>query len=223
MREGAATVDVAQRPDTRNVGAKLVVNLDKAARIHRDAGFIEPQVVGVGHASDRQQQVRADDVAWLPFATHVYGDAVTVPGDAQAFGVEPECNAFGLEYRLNRCRYFLIFVGDEPRRHFDNRDAAAEAPIHLRELETDVTAADDKQMLGQEIDFHHAAVGQVRNIGDPRHLGNARPSSDIDKDLVGFQQCAVDAYATRPLEPRVALDQRHVRRTLEPVRHTSVR
>ena len=41
-------------------------------------------------------------------------------------------------------------------------DLAAKAAIHLAELEPDVAAPQDDQVLGQEVDVHHARVGQVR-------------------------------------------------------------
>ena len=50
-----------------------------------------------------------------------------------------------------------------------DRDLAAEAPEHLRELEPDVAAADDHQMSRDEIDVHHRAVGQIVDLIEPRH------------------------------------------------------
>ena len=58
---------------------------------------------------------------------------------------------------------------DDARRHLDDGDAAAEAPVHLREFESDVAAADDDQVLRQEIDVHHAGARQIaaRRRGPP--------------------------------------------------------
>ena len=90
--------------------------------------------------------------------------------EAQALRVEPEGDAFAFEHRLDRGRHLLVLAGDDARRHLDDGDAAAEAPVHLRELEADVAAADDDQVLGQEIDVHHARAGEERNVADAFEL-----------------------------------------------------
>ena len=61
--EGAARVHVAQRPDAGHARAQFVVDRDEAARIGGDAGQLETQVLGVGPAADRGEQVAALDVA----------------------------------------------------------------------------------------------------------------------------------------------------------------
>ena len=62
VRERAAAVAVAQRPDAGHVGREPVVDHDVAARVGRDAGAVEPEVVGVRPAADGEQHVRADDL-----------------------------------------------------------------------------------------------------------------------------------------------------------------
>ena len=61
VRERAAAVGVAERPDAGNAGAQLVVDDDVAARIEGDAGPVEAEVVGVGLAADRGKQMAAFD------------------------------------------------------------------------------------------------------------------------------------------------------------------
>ena len=63
VRERAAAVDIAQRPDAGYAGGQPVVDLDEAPGIGDDAGAIKSQVVGVGDAPDREQQMRAGDSA----------------------------------------------------------------------------------------------------------------------------------------------------------------
>ena len=60
---------------------------------------------------------------------------------------------------------FAEFVGEvvapdpkwmkRARSHLDNRDFAPEAAIHLTEFQSDITSADDDEMLRQEVDIHH--------------------------------------------------------------------
>ncbi len=55
--------------------------------------------------------------------------------------------AQNVEHALHHVR---VFAGDDMRRLFDHGDLRAEAAVHLREFEPDVTAADDDQMLPAE-------------------------------------------------------------------------
>jgi hypothetical protein len=55
--EGAAPVAVAERPNGRNAGAQAFVGHDESAAIEADAGLVETEVVGIGDAPDRKQQI----------------------------------------------------------------------------------------------------------------------------------------------------------------------
>ena len=61
MREGAAPVALAQRPDTHDISAQRIVHGDEAVRIDNDAGAVEPKVVRVGPAADGDEQMRPFD------------------------------------------------------------------------------------------------------------------------------------------------------------------
>ena len=165
MGERAAPVDVAERPNARHVGAQFIVHGYVTACVGLDAGLVESEVIGIGHAPDRQQQMRARDFARFLFATHLHRDAVAAFRRAHALGIEPDFDALALQNVGDRGRYFFVLASYQPRPHFHHRDAAAETPVHLRKLESDVTAADDDQMRRQKIDVHHARIGKVGNVG----------------------------------------------------------
>ncbi len=63
-----------------------------------------------------------------------------------------------------------ILAGEELRAVLDDGDAAAEAPVGLRELEADVAAAEDDQVLGQAVELEQLDVRQ-------RRRGEARESA----------------------------------------------
>src|SRR6185437_9418249 len=101
-------------------------------------------------------------------------------------------NAFALDDLRYSARNVLVFARDEPRPLFDNGDLTSEAAVHLRELEPDVTASHDDEMLGNEIDIHHRAVRQVRNTVQARHVGHDRAGADIDEYAWGADEFAID-------------------------------
>lgn len=57
VREGPAAVAVAERPDTRHVRAKLVVDLDETALVEGDARRVESEVVGIRATAHGDQQM----------------------------------------------------------------------------------------------------------------------------------------------------------------------
>jgi hypothetical protein len=62
--EGAAAIAVAERPDARHVGRELIVDADVAARVGRDTGLVEPEVVRVGSTPNGQKDVAAGDLGF---------------------------------------------------------------------------------------------------------------------------------------------------------------
>ena len=76
MRERAASVAVAEREDARHIGAQLIVDRDVAARVGRNAGLVEAEIVGVRPPPDREQQMRADDLRRAFGAVDVRRDTV---------------------------------------------------------------------------------------------------------------------------------------------------
>ena len=183
MREGAAAVRLPQRPDSGHVGSKLVIDRDETALVGRDAGLSQAEIVRVGRSSDGEQKVRAAHLLVTAFAVHAHAHTVPIARGAQAFRAEPEFDTLALEDGLHFRRHVLVFARDEARPHFDHRDATAEAAVHLGELEPDVAPADDQEVLGQEIDVHHARIVEVLDFIQSLDAPHGRASSDVEENL----------------------------------------
>ena len=227
--KAAFAVAIAERPDARDIGAQLVVDGDVAALVAADPGPVEAEILAIGAAPDRQQQVRAHDFGRALGAVDGRGDAVAVFGEADAFGVQPDIDAVALDYLPDRRRNVLVFARNQPRRHFDDGDRAAEAPVHLGKFEADIAAADDHQMPRQKIDRHHRGVGQIGNLVETGHRRHRRAAADIDEDPLGPQPLAADFDLARRQEPRMAAMQFAVRvcferggQTISELRHHRV-
>src|SRR5437773_1408778 len=131
--------------------AECLVDDDESARIGANTRLVEPEIVRIRDASNSEEDVRAFDLRRILFAAYIHSDSVTALADVKAGGVEPEGDAFGLQNLLHCGGDVLILAAYDPRRHLDHGDTTAEAAIHLREFQADVAAADDDQVLGQEI------------------------------------------------------------------------
>ena len=92
-------------------------------------------------------------------AVEVYGHALAPALHRNAFGIETDLNPLLLQNLADRVGDVGVFAADQPLALFNDGDAAAEAAIHLTELQTNIAAANDDEMLGQEVDMHHATVG----------------------------------------------------------------
>src|SRR6185437_758644 len=89
--EGAVAVDVAERPDARDIGAQLVVDREIAAGIEGEAGLADVEVLDIGLAADGNEQVAGGDGQRLAAGGGGDGDGVAgPPGEAQMLDVEAE-------------------------------------------------------------------------------------------------------------------------------------
>jgi hypothetical protein len=135
----------------------------------------------------------------------------------------PHLDAFAFEDRAYRLRHVVVLARDQSRRHLHHRDARAEAAKHLRELQADVTAADDQQVLGEGVELEHAAVVERSDLvepfdGRPRGFG-----ADVEEDLRRRKRAAVHVDRVRSDETRVAADQLESVGTADPLRQVRAR
>ena len=126
--------------------------------------------------------------------------------DALGFGADPY--AFGFEDLPDPLRHVFILTRDQARRFLDDGHVGAEAPVDLRELQTDVAAAHHDEMPGHLIERQHRGVREEGHVMNAGHIGNQRPSADIDEDPGGGQLLFPDADRVRALESGVSLDDR---------------
>src|SRR6185503_10316861 len=128
VRERAFAVAVAERPYARRGRAQLLVDHDEAALIDLNAGSLQAEIVGIRHAPDSQQQMRADDARRTGLAADIGRDAAVFLLDRQAFRAQANLDPFLLEDVLYGLRHVLVLSSDQARPHLDDSDAAAEAP-----------------------------------------------------------------------------------------------
>ena len=107
----------------------------------------------------------------------------------------------------------------------DDGDLRAEAPVHLREFQADVAAADDDQVLRHLVHVHHLGIGEVGHVLDARNVGHHRAAADVDEDPVRLQACASRSTSmrARPGEARLAPQQRDVLHAGDPGRQAVAR
>ena len=110
MGKRALTIAIAERPDTRDVGLQPIVHDDVTALIARDASCVEPQIVRVGLAANREKQMRAFDRRAAVLAIDVRDDGPRTSTEANALGIQTKADAFAGEEVLNGRRDLRVFT-----------------------------------------------------------------------------------------------------------------
>ena len=85
MGEGGATLDVADAVDAGNVGFQAGVDAKKTLVIGLDPGCGEIEVVGVGRATDGDEQMCSLDGLRFVAGLHLERDFIFVSADALEF------------------------------------------------------------------------------------------------------------------------------------------
>ena len=177
----------------------------------------------VGRAADGEQQVGADDLVLVAVhaaptatasacgATRMQSDSVRTrtPSDSRT-----SCTASDTSGSSRPI---------SPRAPLDDGDLAAEAPEDLAELEPDVAAAHDDEVLGQHVELEHPGARQVLDAVEAGQLRDEGPRADVEEDPVALEPLAVHLDGLGRDEARVPADQLDVLHALEPVGDAAVR
>jgi len=126
--------------------------------------------------------VAADEGRRIAAATGADGDALAVERERDALGPQREAHAFVLQDRTDGRPRHPRLARQQARRALHHRHLGAEAPHDLRELQADVAAADDHQVLGHPVQFHDRHVVERRHAVDAGQLGPYRSPADVQED-----------------------------------------
>ena len=91
----------------------------------------------------------------------------------------------------DRRRDVLVLALNQPRPHLDDGDFAAEPPEHLPELEPDVAAAHDDQVLREKVDAPSSSCWSDTDLVEPGHRGHDRAPAHVDEDPLGASSTVV--------------------------------
>ena len=123
---------------------------------------------------------------------------------SDAFGVHAHADIFAVQNFEDGRGDIFVLAMHQSRAHFENGHAGAKTPEHLAELQADVAAAHDDQVLRQIVHLHH---GTVSEIGDPiesRHRRDYRAFAYVDENSGGGEAVRPDGDLPRRFKARVA-------------------
>src|SRR5262249_13302400 len=138
-------------------------------------------------------------------------DLAALPPGRGRPGIEDEIHPLLLQCLFQRLAHVGVLARQELTAAVDDGDPAAEAAEHLPELQADVPAAQDEQVLRQLSQLEDALVGQVADPVEPRDGWDGWPGAGVDEDALALQLLLADAEAVRPDEARVPAEKVQVR------------
>ncbi len=137
---------VADGVDALHAGGEMRIDLHAAAIVERDAGFLEAEALGVGHAADADH----DHVGFQRFGSSTRGrldlrrQRLARGVDAGDLGAELERKALLFEDALELLGDFAVHAGQDAVEKLHHGDLGAEPVPHRAELEPDHAGADDQ-------------------------------------------------------------------------------
>ena len=197
----------AQTPGTLVCSWSSTVMKPRASRAMPAAS--RPRSSVFGPPAGRQQQVRGRGSPARPPA------AAPTPSPSRRDRRGPWRRGGRRRPRLRACRGSAAETSSSSRgisrgASSDHRHRAAEAAEHLRELQADVAAADDRQMPRQGVEPQQAAVGQPGHRLEPRDRRRRGAAADVEEDPRRLQPLAVrpppHAAAVKRAWPRTKRD-----------------
>ena len=156
MRESTSPIAIAQSVDTGHIGAELIIHLDVATLIDGDARIFQAEVIGVRHPAYCKKRMRTDDCLIAAGAIEIDGHLLGAFLHGDAFSAQSDVDAFVLEDCPDGFGNVFVFTLNQARPHLHDRDLTAKSAVHLSKLQTNIAAANDDQMLGQKVHFHHS-------------------------------------------------------------------
>ena len=204
---------VADRPDVRHVAARVLVDEDFAQLAPRHAAVLQSQV-----GDQRPPAGGGENLAAIDLVAAIEVEPQPIVAGAGSFldrlhpAVEAELDAARPHLLGEVGADLLVESAQEQRSPVDQRHVATEAGEDARELDADVTAADDREALRQAL--QEERLVRANRVLDPRNPRHVRPTADRDQNLVRSDSPQVarpsfDRYRVRIEQPRPPLEQFH--------------
>src|SRR5262249_37334374 len=201
VRELRAAGAFSDGPDPGRGGLEPLVDPHVPAVVQLDADLLEADPGGVGGAPGRDEQVAPLDRFLSGRTTYRKHDLFAgSPVNLERLGRHHDLDAFGAEDPLDLVRDVAILAGHELRPLLDDRHAAAEAAVGLRQLQTDIASSEHDQMRRQVIELQRLDVRERAHRLEARNARNGGVRADVDEPVV-------TGHASRPAVVHLHLER----------------
>src|SRR5262249_41191164 len=191
VRELRAAGAVPHGPDVGRSGLQPFIDANIAASVQLDPGLLEADSLGVWNATRRDQNVAAFDLLLAGWRAHRNADFLSRASvNVEGLGRYQTLDAFVTEDPLHLIRDVGILPAHQLRAGLDDRHAAAETKVSLRQFEADIAAPKHDQMRRQVIEFESLDVGERPGSLKTGNGWNCRMRSDAEETPIAGQRRA---------------------------------
>ncbi len=188
MGELWAAGRLANCPDVGRTRLQPVIDRDISAVVEHDTGEVEPDPIGVGGASGRDQEIAAFDGLIACQRPHLEADCVSGSAlNTKNLNSKMHLYAVVAQHLQNCIRDVGIFPAGELWSDLHDADAAAEAAIGLRQLQADISAAKHDQVVGQSIKLERLDIGERLCRRETRNTRDRRVRPEIERHAIAGQ------------------------------------
>src|SRR5262245_7589033 len=184
VSELRAALHVSQRIDIGSARLQATVGFDEALVVQCYAGRSAVQRIGVGSAAGSEEQVRAPDHPLALRGRDSQTDAWSVRGNTPGLGLEHYFDAVLYQNLPNSVGDVGILIRKKLRVALNYGDLAAEPAKHLSELETDVAATENDQMLGHIEQLHDRGRIERGHLIDSLQRGPSGAATAVDEHQI---------------------------------------
>src|SRR5262249_22879442 len=164
---------------------------------------LQPDMGGVGSPSGCDKDVRARNGPFISSCPRTEENSVWGTSlDPDHVGIEHEVDALSGEDAPYLVGDVGILASEELRWVRDDGHAAPEAPACLRELETDVAAPENHEMLGHAIELEKLDIRQRPGVRQPRDRRNGCVGPEVEEDPVASENARPTAIQSNLHGPR---------------------
>src|SRR5262249_26377313 len=198
VRELWAAGAVPHGPDVGRSGLQPFVDANISASVQLDPGLLEADSLGVWNATRRDQNVAALDLLLAGWRPHRNADFLSRASvNVEGLGRYQTLDAFVTEDPLHLIRDVGILPAHQLRPGLDDRRAAAETKVSLRQFEADIAAPKHDQMRRQVIEFESLDVGERPGSLKTGNGWNCRMRSDAEENPIAGQHARPAVIETR--------------------------
>src|SRR5215468_2727309 len=123
-------------------------------------------------------------------------DAGPVARNFFGAGFKQKVNAILFEDICHRGSNIGIFASKQSCTRLNNGDFASQSTEELTELETDVAAAENHQMFGNDVQLHDGSAGEKPDVLEASNLRNGGAAANVNEETVCRQNSVLAFFVT---------------------------
>src|SRR2546429_5497911 len=121
-------------------------------------------------------------------------DARGVARDFFGASIKQDVNAVLFENFRDGFRNVAVFTSEQAIRGLNHSNFAIETPKELAELEPDITAAENEEMFGNDVQFHDGRAVEKGDVVEARDLWHGGAATGVDEKTISGESAVLALF-----------------------------